>query len=84
MVAFSFGSVSLLSPASAIAYSGKGLALKYMQRYQEALQPYEQAIVCDPSYGLAWHNKGDVLLALWRTAETEQTYQSAREPGYQW
>ena len=48
-------------PTTLVAYNGKGNALRNLNRNEEALAAYEQAIRLDPNYALAYDNKGDTL-----------------------
>ena len=43
-----------------------------MQRYQEALEAYEQAIRLDPQYAYAYSNKAVVLAKLRRKREARE------------
>ncbi len=44
-----------------IAWNNKGIALKDLGKYEEAIQAYDKAIEIKPDYHLAWNNKGIAL-----------------------
>lgn len=46
-------------------------------RTAEALSAYEQALQLDPSYAVAWNNKGNALRTLKRSAEALAAYERA-------
>lgn len=60
----------------------EGNMLKDQGRYKEALRAYEEALRLEPTYVLAWHNKGITLNALGRQQEAQLCYEKARELGY--
>ena len=45
-------------PNYAKAYYNKGIALKYLQKYEEAISLYDKAIEIKPNYAYAYNNKG--------------------------
>src|SRR6266851_458729 len=55
----------------------EGNALHSLQRYQEALAAYEQAIHLDPNFALAYKNKGWTLNNLKRYQEALVAYEQA-------
>jgi tetratricopeptide (TPR) repeat protein len=57
-------------------------ALRQLQRYQEALAAFDQAIQVAPNLAGAYYNKGLVLEHLDRTAEAQQAHAKARQLGY--
>ncbi len=60
----------------------EGVALYKLNRYEEALVAYEQAIRFYPNFALAYYNKGIALDNLRRTKEAQQCYEKARQLGY--
>src|SRR6266566_2799310 len=60
----------------------EGNALHSLQRYQEALAAYEQAIQLDSNDAIAYNNKGFTLKALGKKKEAQQAYQRAKQLGY--
>jgi tetratricopeptide (TPR) repeat protein len=46
------------------AWNGRGIALRHLERYGEAVECFEQAIHLHPIYGDAYGNRGNALLAL--------------------
>jgi tetratricopeptide (TPR) repeat protein len=40
---------------------GKGTAFRYLQRFQEALNAYEQALYLNPNYKIAHNNRANTL-----------------------
>jgi tetratricopeptide (TPR) repeat protein len=68
------------SPAissNALDCYNRGDTLFASERYQEALEAYEQTIDLDPNYVAAYNRKGDVLLQLKRGEEAEDAYKQA-------
>jgi Flp pilus assembly protein TadD len=39
-----------------MVWNGKAVTLLDLQRHDEALEAFEQALQCDPKYALAWNN----------------------------
>lgn len=58
-------------------WSNKGLALKELNRTEEALSAYDQAIDLDPSYSVTWSSKGNALKDLNRLEEALTAYDRA-------
>ncbi|MDY6782733.1 MAG: tetratricopeptide repeat protein [Cyanobacteriota bacterium] len=61
------------------AWMNRGLALRRLGRYNEALEAYNRAIELEPGYVLAWNNRGVVLLDIGRYREAESAFQQALE-----
>lgn len=59
------------------AHLNRGVALQYLNRLQEALASYEQAITCDPAYAEAYSNRGFILQTLGNFAEALADYDTA-------
>jgi serine/threonine protein kinase len=68
-----------IDPNYSLAYIGKGIALRNMQRYAEALQAHERAIQLAPSDPVAYNNKSLVLNKLGRYRESVIFSQRALE-----
>jgi len=46
------------------AWNGKGNALAYLKKYEQAIECYDKAIEIDPKYVYAWNGKGNALAYL--------------------
>jgi tetratricopeptide (TPR) repeat protein len=62
---------------NAVDCYNKGNALFARERYQEALEAYEQTISLDSNYVAAYNGKGDTLLQLKREEEAKDAYKQA-------
>ena len=73
-----------IKPDYAKAHSNRGLALKELQRLEEALASYNKAIQVSPNYAEAYSNRGNVLKDLQRLEEALASYDKAIEnkPNY--
>ncbi len=72
------------NPRNATAHFNLGLALKALQRYEEAMVSFSQAIAIKPDYAQAWNNRGVVLQDQLRWDEAAQSYAGAiaAQPGF--
>ena len=61
------------------AWSGRAIALMYLERYDEALESYEKLIRLSPENPSAWHGKGLSLERLGRYDEALSSYDRAIE-----
>ena len=61
------------------AWYNKGVDLGKLERYEEALSCYDEAIKLYPEYLLALYGKGNSLRKLGRDEEAEQCLAKARE-----
>jgi tetratricopeptide (TPR) repeat protein len=70
------------APEGLECYQNKGFALIQLDRYEEALAVYEQALKIDPTYWAALYEKGLMLEGLGRYEEMLAFYEQrmAREP----
>jgi predicted O-linked N-acetylglucosamine transferase (SPINDLY family) len=68
-----------IKPSFAEAYSNRGLALKGLQRLEEALLNYDKAIEIKPDYAEAYSNRGNVLKELQRLEEALVSFDKAIE-----
>jgi len=68
-----------IKPDYALAHSNRGLALKELQRLEEALASYDKAIQISPNYAEAYSNRGNVLKELQRLEESLASYDKAIE-----
>lgn len=59
-------------PLHSLTWTGKGLALDYLERNNEALAAYEEALRLDPQMSTAWHHMIFLLYDTGRTAEAEE------------
>jgi len=48
------GKLNIYNPTNASALTGKGIALKYLGRYKEALEAYDKALEINPQYTFAY------------------------------
>jgi tetratricopeptide (TPR) repeat protein len=71
----------LLIPSFVKPLTNKCVALKNLDKYNEAIKAYDEAIRLDPNLADAWFNKGLVLNVLGRGTEAEATFAKARELG---
>ncbi|NLA38882.1 MAG: tetratricopeptide repeat protein, partial [Methanomicrobiales archaeon] len=67
------------APKSADAWNNKGLALRKLGRYDEAIQCYDRALEIDPKNAKAWSSKSYALWNLGRNAEAIQCSDRALE-----
>ncbi len=66
-----------MSPKTYLEWLSKGDALRKLERYEEALPAYDQALRLNPKSGLAYWQKGDVLRELKRYEEAVAAYDQA-------
>lgn len=66
-------------PDSAVLLNSKGLTLLALQRREEALEMFNQAIALNPDYASAWSNFGWALSELNRHQESLEAYDRALE-----
>ena len=64
-------------PKTAKAWYSKGVNLGKLERYEEALKAYEQAIRIEPEDAKAWYNKGCALGKLERYEEALKAFEQA-------
>jgi Tfp pilus assembly protein PilF len=64
----------ILSPKDFAILNACGLCLARLERYEEALQCYEQALSLRPEYSQAWFNRAYVLERLGETAKAAESY----------
>ena len=50
-----------INPNAAQVWNNKGVALHNLDKYEEAMKAYEEAIKLNPGYVKAWNNKGNSL-----------------------
>ncbi|CAD8214738.1 unnamed protein product [Paramecium octaurelia] len=55
----------------------EGLALRQLNKYEEAIECYDKAISINPKYDLAWYNKGLALFYLNKKEEAIECYDKA-------
>ena len=48
----------VISPDDTATYNNLGLALRYQERFEDAIRAYDRAIALDPSYRDAYTNRG--------------------------
>ena len=64
-------------PHNIFALNNRGLALKELKRFDEALASYDRALVVKPDYAEALVNRGNILQLLRRFEEALTSYKSA-------
>jgi hypothetical protein len=67
----------VINPNLAEAWSNKGVALKELKRFDEAIAQYDKALSLKPDYHEAWTNKGVTLHELKRFDEAIAQYDKA-------
>jgi predicted O-linked N-acetylglucosamine transferase (SPINDLY family) len=67
----------LLDDQSAVAHSDLGIALKALQRYDEALACFDSAIALKPDFADACYNRGNLLNELGRFTEAVTAFDQA-------
>ena len=73
-----FDEAAALNPDFHEAWNSRGIALRDLGRYEEALACYDKAIEIKPDY-FVWDNRGDVLRNLGRYEEALASYDKAIE-----
>jgi tetratricopeptide (TPR) repeat protein len=68
-----------LSPEDFSILNACGLCLARMERREEALRCYDQALALEPNFGPGWFNRGWVLERMGETAEAARSYAKAAE-----
>jgi tetratricopeptide (TPR) repeat protein len=73
-----------INPRAAAAHNNRGLALKDLDRFEEALASYDKAIALQPDSAESFYNRGIVLKQLHRLEEAVASYDQAiaLRPGY--
>ena len=56
------------------SYNSHGIALHQLQRYQEAIASFDQAIRLDPAYANAYGNRGNSLIELRQYQQALESY----------
>ena len=74
-----FDKVIEINPQDAKAYSGKGISLHGLGRYEEAIDCFDKVMQMDPQYAKAYNNKGAILSELGRNEEAIASYDKALE-----
>jgi tetratricopeptide (TPR) repeat protein len=69
----------VLAPEDYSILNSCGLCLARMERREEALRCYEQALRLNPQFGQAWFNRGHLLERLGQTGEAAKSYARAVE-----
>lgn len=70
-------STPLVASNNTVDCYNRGNDLFAHERYQEALEAYEQTIRLDPNFVAAYNGKGDALLQLKRDEEAQEAYKQA-------
>jgi tetratricopeptide (TPR) repeat protein len=69
----------ILAPADFTILNACGLCLARMDRWEEALRCYDQAVAIQSGFGQAWFNRGWVLERMGETAEAAKSYARAAD-----
>ena len=74
-----------LNPKNISAWNNKGISLRSIGRYDEAIRSFDKAIEIDNNYEWGWHNKGFTLSEMGRLEDALKCYNHALEinPNYQ-
>jgi len=64
-------------PDNPLFWGYRGRVLVALERYAEALQSFDRALVLDPMHSFAARDKGDLLLAAGRHADALSAYTQA-------
>lgn len=67
----------------AFPYTRIGDIYVKQKRFQDAVEAYEQAVICDPQCALAYDGLGQALTGLGQSSAAEQAYGRARQAGYE-
>jgi len=71
-----------IDPNYAYAWNSKGIALRNLGKYDEAIECYDRAIKIDPNYADAWNNKGVSLRKIGQQKDADRCFTKARELGF--
>ena len=71
-----------IDPNYAYAWNNKGIALRNLGKYDEAIECYDRAIAIDPNYADAWNNKGVSLRKIGQQKDADRCFAKAREFGF--
>lgn len=71
-----------IDPNYAYAWNNKGMALRNLGKYDEAIECYDRAIKIDPNYAEAWNNKGVSLRKLGQQKDADRCFAKAIELGF--
>jgi len=69
----------ILAPRDFSILNACGLCLARMDRLEEAIQCFDQALEIEPGFGPAWFNRGWALEQTGETAKAAQAYEKAAE-----
>lgn len=58
--------------ASSVIFNNLGLAYEYMEQPEKAINAYTKSLGINPTYELAWYNKGLLLVKLGKRQEAEE------------
>ncbi len=71
-----------IDPNYADAWNNKGIALRNLGKYDEAIECYDRAIKIEPNYADAWNNKGVSLRKIGQQKDADRCFTKARELGF--
>jgi tetratricopeptide (TPR) repeat protein len=63
---------------SAKEWFDKGVGLFENNKFEEAIQAYDEAIKIDPALAEAWTNKGNALIVLGKYEDALKTYEEVK------
>ena len=66
-----------IEPEHPVVWVSAGLALKRLQRHQQALVHFERALTIDPKYIAAWIGKADTEMDMNQPEEAIASYEQA-------
>jgi tetratricopeptide (TPR) repeat protein len=68
-----------LEPLNFLAWSNKGLGLKILNRFDDALMCYERALILEPDHINSWFNKAVLLGCMSRYSDAAECYRKVLE-----
>ena len=76
---------SKINPRNISAWNNKGISLRSIKRFSDALKCFDKTIEIDNNYEWGWHNKGFTLTEMGKIEEALECYNHALEinPNYQ-
>ena len=68
-----------INPEFAGAWSNKGLSLRSLKKYKEAVSCYDEVIRIDPNFENIWYNKGWALHFLNKKEESQLCFDKVNQ-----
>ncbi len=67
---------------SAIIWNNKGVVLSRLERFSDAVEAFDQALMIDPRYCAAWNNKGVLLSRMGEYTKALEAFEKALQPDW--